>query len=177
MTDEELEDFLGLLEAAGWAVASAGDGGGNGLNESFRRRYPRIPDDYLKFLRRVASCVHASGRIWFLCADYYNGAGRTPETWNEFEQLDLEAAGDDERWAAETRSFWDDHLAFLMSARGDYAYLAFRVSGESFGSVVDGYDVDFQGVTDVAPDFDAFVRAYGAALRGEGDDSIPPEYF
>lgn len=177
MTDEELEAFLGLLKGAGWTVETAVDGGGNELNESFRRRYPRIPEDYRKFLVRVASCVHASGRIWFLCADYYNGVGRTPETWNEFEQLDLEAAGDDGRRAAETRGFWDDHLAFLMSARGEYAYLAFRVTGESFGSVVDGYEIDFQGVTDVAPDFAAFVRAYSAALRGEGDDSIPPEYF
>lgn len=177
MTDEELEDFLGLLRGAGWTVELAGDGGGNELNESFRRRYPRIPEDYRKFLRRVASCERDSGNVWFLCADYYNGVGRTPETWNEFEQLSLESAGDDERWAAETRHFWDNHLAFLMSARGDYAYLGFRVSGDAFGSVVDGYDVDFEGVTDVAPDFASFVRAYSAALRGEGDDSIPPEYF
>lgn len=177
MTDGELDDFLVLLRGAGWKVVLAGGGGGGELNESFRLRYPRIPEDYRKFLRRVASCVHASGRIRFLCADYYDGAGSSPETWNEFEQLDLKAAAGDERWAAETRSFWDKHLPFLMSVRGEYAYLAFRVSGEAFGSVVDGYDIDLQGVTDVAPDFNAFVRAYSAALRGECDDSIPPEYF
>lgn len=176
MTDEELEAFLELLRERGWKVELSGDGGG-GLGESFRRRYPRLPDDYEKFLRRVASCVNARGDVWFLCADYYNGVGRSPATWNEFEQLDLEAAGDDERRADEVRRFWDGHLPFMMSVGGEYAYVGFRVVGDDFGSVVDGYELDFEGVTEVAPNFREFIRLYSAALNGEVGDSIPLEYL
>jgi hypothetical protein len=45
----------------------------------------------------------------------------------------------------------------VYSVRGDYAYLALRVTGDSYGSIVDGYDIDLMEVSDVAPTFAEFV--------------------
>ena len=169
MTNEELDAFLELLRAKSWSIELTGNGGGN-LNESFTRRYPRIPEDYAKFLRRVASCANADDTVWFLCADHYNGTSGLAFDWNEFETMDLESAEGDDLALGEIREFWDHYLPFIMSVSGDYAYLALCVSGDDYGSVVDGYASDFEGVTKVAASFDEFLGLYGATLKGNNPD-------
>jgi hypothetical protein len=175
MTDGELDDYLDLLQQQGWKVELV-DNGGLALNESFARRYPRIPEGYVKFLQRVASCVNADETVWFLCADDYNDKIKDGWTWNELEKLLLEGAEGDEQATAEIAEFWARHLPFMYSVRGDYAYLAFRVTGESYGSVVDGYDIDLMEVSDVGPTFEEFVRLHSAALQGDFGDTVLGDY-
>ena len=64
----------------------------------------------------------------------------------------------------------------MYSMSGEYAYLAFRVTSESYGSVVDGYDIDRTAVSEVAPTFEEFVRLHSAALKGEFGDNVLRDY-
>jgi hypothetical protein len=175
MTDQELDNYVDLLKKKGWKVELIGSGG-VGLNGSFSRRYPQIPEGYVKFLQRVATCVNADETVWFLCADDYNGTSKWAWAWNEFEKIDLEGAQGDEQTTAQIVEFWNHHLPFMYSVSGDYAYLALRVTGESYGSVVDGYDIELTTVSDVAPTFEEFVRLHSAALKGDFGDTVLRDY-
>jgi hypothetical protein len=169
MTDESLNAYLDTLRAAGWNV-KLNTGGRATLNESFTLRHPRIPDDYRKFLDRVSFCANADETVWFLCADDYNGTSEFVWAWNEMEKITLEGAQGDQEETAKVAEFWNRHLPFMYSVGGDYAYLAFRTTGESFGSVVDGYDIELTEVTEVARSFEEFIRLHSAAVRGETNE-------
>ena len=174
MTNQQLDDYVALLTRAGWKVELV-KGGEVQLDEAFRRRYPSIPEGCMLFLRRIASCVNATETVWFLCADDYNGTRQSAWTWNEFEKMGLEAA-EDEKEAAKLVAFWNSHLPFMYSVGGDYAYLGFRMSGPSFGSIVDGYDIELTTVSDVAPSFEDFLRLHSAAVTGDAGDTILGDY-
>ena len=158
LSDAALDEYLTLLRSKGWTITESS--GTVELNDGFRQRYPRIPEQYQKFLSRVTSCVNRDETVWFLCAADYNGPGDDAGfAWNEFERIDLEGAGDDEEWRTETIRFWDNHLPFLLSVSGEYAHRSFRVTGEKFGSVVDGYE-EFTAVSDLAASFADFIRVH-----------------
>lgn len=175
MTDQELDNYVELLKKEGWKVELR-DSGGVWLNESFSRRHPRIPEGYVKFLQRVASCVNAAETVWFLCVDDYNGTSKSAWAWNDFEKIDLEGVQGDEEATAQIVEFWNHHLPFMYSVGGDYAYLALRVTGDSYGSVVDGYDIELTTVSDVALTFQEFVRLHSAALKGDFGDNVLRDY-
>lgn len=174
MTNQQLDDYLTLLTNAGWKVELATSGNVE-LAEAFRRRYASIPESYMMFLRRVASCANANDTVWFLCAGDYNGTSQSAWAWNEFEKMGLEAA-EDEKESARLVEFWSSHLPFMYSVGGDYAYLGFRMTGPSFGSVVDGYDIELTTVSDVAASFEDFVRLHSAAVNGDTGDTILGDY-
>ena len=169
MTDESLDVYLDVLRAAGWRVELT-PGGGTTLNESFTLRHPRIPDGYRKFLDRVKSCANEDETVWFLCGDDYNGTSEFVWAWNEMEKISLEGAEGNQGNAGKVVEFWNRHLPFMYSVGGDYAYLAFRTTGEAFGSVVDGYDIGLTEVTDVARSFEDFMVLHSAAVRGETNE-------
>jgi SMI1 / KNR4 family (SUKH-1) len=175
MTNEQLDAFLELLMIEGWKIQLREPCDGN-LNESFYRRYPRIPEDYTKFLQRVASCVNADDTVWFCCTDDYNGTSPAAFAWDEFERMGLEGAREDAQKADQIREFWDQHLPFMLSVSGDYACLSLCVSGDAYGSVVDCYEPDFEGFSEVAATFDEFVRFYIAALKGDFGDTVLRDY-
>jgi hypothetical protein len=165
MTDESLEAYLDVLRGAGWRIELT-TGRGTTLNESFTVRHPRIPGDYMKFLERVSSCVNADDTVWFLCTDDYNGTSTSGWVWNEMEKIGLEGAEGDEETTAQIVDFWNQHLPFMYSVGGDYAYLAFRVAVKQFGSVVEGYDIELTEASDVAVSFDEFIRLHSKAIKG-----------
>lgn len=175
MTDQELDNYIDLLKKKGWKV-ELNDSGVVSLNESFSRRYPRIPEGYVMFLERVASCINAAETVWFLCADDYNGTSKSAWAWNEMEKIDLEGSQGDEQTTAEIVEFWNRYLPFMYAVGGDYAYLALRVTGNPFGSVVDGYDIELTTVSEVAPTFEEFIRLHSAALQGDFGDSVLGDY-
>lgn len=171
MTHETVDAYLDVLRAAGWKVELT-PGGGTTLNESFTRRYPRVPDSYREFLDHVKSCVNADETVWFLCADDYNGTSEFAWSWNEMEKIYLEGAEGNPENTAKVIEFWDRHLPFMYSVDGDYAYLAFRTTDEAFGSVVDGYDIELTWITDVARSFEEFMTLHSAAVRGESHELL-----
>jgi hypothetical protein len=169
MTDESLQAYLDVLRAAGWRVELT-SGGGTILNESFTLRHPRIPDHYRKFLERVKFCANGGETVWFLCGDDYNGTSEFDWAWNEMEKINLEGAEGNQEKTQKVVEFWNRHLPFMYSVGGDYAYLAFRTTGEALGSVVDGYDIELTEVTDVARSFEEFMALHSAAVRGESNE-------
>ena len=175
MTNDELDFYLELLESKGWKVRRTLDNA-VALNEAFRLRYPRILEDYLRFLRRVAECSNPSDTVWFLCAGDYNDTRGLAFRWNELELMELEGANGEEKEESEIRQFWDRHLPFMLSVGGDYAYLALRVSGEHYGSVVDGYDIALRDVSQVAATFTEFVLLHRAALNGDFGETLLRDY-
>jgi hypothetical protein len=68
-------------------------------------------------------------------------------------------------------------MPFVLSVGGEYQYLGFRVGSDRFGSVVEGYDIDLRNPTDVAPDFDEFIRLHANALNGDPGDTTLFDYI
>lgn len=167
MTEDEIDTFLVTLKGKGWMVERTDDAD---LRDTFRERYPRIPQDYLDCLRRVRLCAIAEGNVWFLCADDYNGTNSSAFAWNEFELMELEAVEEDEEDPEPVKRFSDAHLPFMLSVRADYAYLAFSLSDDDFGSVVAGYAPDFREVTPLFASFKEFTDCFAAVLRGEASN-------
>ena len=88
------------------------------------------------------------------------------------EKIDLEGAQGDEQTTAQIVEFWNHHLPFTYSVRGGYAHLALRVTGDSYGSLVEGYDIDLTNASDLNPTFEEFVRLHSAPLKGDIGDTI-----
>ncbi len=174
MTDQSLQEYLELLKSKGWSVELWAGVTPPALDPAFTLRYPRIPADYVKFLQTVKSCVNADETVWFLCLDDYNKTNSDSGwEWNAMELIDLDGADDDGR--AEVIEFWNRHLPFMLSVGGEYAYLAFRVAEEPFGSVVEGWEV-LTEATERARSFDEFVRLHTAALQGASKDNRLLDY-
>lgn len=174
--DQELQEYLDLLRSKGWRVELWADGGPPALDSSFTQRYPRIPEDYLRFLQRVSSCVNADETVWYLCLNDYNNQSDSTWAWNAMEQIDLEGAEDEER-KTEIIEFWKQHLPFMLSVVGEYAYVAFRVAGGKFETVVEGYDIELTEPAEVVPSFADFVRLHSALIRGESRSELLGDYM
>jgi hypothetical protein len=175
LSDEELDAYIEVLRSHGWRIEPA-DGGPVTLGPEFTSRHPRMPDAYLRFLQKVASCVNPDETVWFLCAGDYNRTNSDSEwAWDEFEKMVLEDEGDEEV-RREVAEFWDSHLPFMYSVGGEYAFLAFRVTDDKFGSVVDGYELQTD-VSDVAPSFEDFVHLHSSAVRGDPGKTVLADYI
>lgn len=164
MTEQSLQEYIVALRSKGWRVELWEGETPPPLNPSFTQRYPSVPADYLEFLQRVKSCENADETVWFLCLDDYNNTTGSDWTWDSMEQMYLDGAG--EKVRAETIEFWDRHMPFMFSVGGEYAYLAFRVGEERFGSVVGAWEV-LTEVTERAKSFEEFARLHIAALNGD----------
>ena len=127
MRASSLGDLIEVFERHGWRVRlepPAGPISGRVLE------YPAI----LAFANRVRTCVAKDGQAWFLGSEDYLDHGG--DGWNFLEtQVSLASAAGDEAWTAEVRSFWDEHLPFALSTRGEYAYLAIDRSGRVWAGV------------------------------------------
>lgn len=170
MTEQSLQEYLEALTSKGWRVELWAGATPPALDSSFTQRYPRIPAEYLEFLQRVKRCVNAEETVWFLCLDDYNNTSDSGWAWNEMEKIDLEGA-EDEKTKAEIVEFWNRHMPFMISVGGEYAYLAFRVSEEQFGAVVEGWEV-LTETRDRAASFEEFIRLHSAAVKGDVGDTM-----
>lgn len=169
MTEQSLQEYLEALRTKGWQVELWEGETPPPLDASFTQRYPNIPADYLEFLQRVKSCENADETVWFLSLGDYNNTTGSEWTWDSMEQMYLDGAG--ERETNEITEFWDRHMPFMFSVGGEYAYLAFRVGEEQFGSVVGAWE-DLTEVTERAKSFEEFVRLHIAALNGDRDHML-----
>lgn len=174
MTDQSLQEYLELMKSKGWHVELWDSETPPALDASFTLRYPRVPADYLKFLQMVKVCENADETVWFLCLDDYNNTSDTSWAWDAMEQTYLEEQ-DDEKRRREIVDFWNRQMPFMFSIGGEYAYMAFRVGEELYGSVVEGWE-SLTEVSERAKSFEEFVRLHTAALRGDFDDSTLFDY-
>lgn len=169
--------FIASARSAGWTVEPRAPTS-LALGPEVTRRYTRLVPSHLDFLKSVSRCINAKETSWFLCEQDYQtlDSDPVPWRWNEYEIMSLSAASGDAPWQEKIRRFWDRHLPFFLSVEaGDYDYLAFDLSPESFGRVVHGFSPDFEAVSPVAPTFDDFLLELAHVVRGEppSDESSP----
>lgn len=109
--------------------------------------------EFWNFFQKVVSSDTCA---WFLCEQDFKAEYNASEfAWNEFEKISLNAAADtDER--NRVTEWWSKHLPIAMSVRGEYSFLAIDL-GEKFGSIVYGYEPEFEETPVIARDFDDLI--------------------
>lgn len=134
-------DLVTLLREAGWTVELLPVRAP--MPDSLVARYPWMPAEYRDLAERAASIVSSDERAWILTVEDFAGRSASAFAWNEWERLSLDAADQsrDANWKRRIEDFWNQHLPFLMSVAGDYAYLAFE---KSQCGVVGGHGPDFE---------------------------------
>ncbi len=108
----------------------------------------------------LSLCTDATQTTWFLCQQDYNSGSSRAFSWDEWEQLSLRAADGKPEWIAEIRSFWDTHFPFMYSVHSGYAFYAVCTAEDGFGKIVEGYEPEFEDVTEVADSFDEFLNMF-----------------
>ena len=158
---------LGALRALGWRVQKAERR--RRLPRHILDRYPGIPADVRDFLEGLEVCARADERVWFLASRDYADGGEPAFGWDEWEKLDLDAAG--AAGGAEVRAFWDAHLPILQAVDGDYAGLAVVVNpaAADYGAVVRTDAPDFTEAATISGSFADFLAVVAAA------GSAPPD--
>jgi hypothetical protein len=147
MTDKDLDAFLEHLTQSGWRVGTKDTP--LFLNESVRKRYPRLPEEYEAFLSLVDDVVAPDEQSWFWCeADFREDSKPEHWAWDAFEKLSLgffapEYAPDDPKELELIKEFWDQHIPIAFSPRGDYAFLAIKVAGDDYGGIYYACDDEY----------------------------------
>ena len=116
-------------------------------------RYGALQTDVLDVLAQATRCCSGDERSWLLTYNAFEASPLQGFRWNEYEMMAPAAATTDQDRDSISR-FWDGHFPFLLSVRGDYDYLAVRLSD---GCVVHGCGPEWELPSVVAPGFDAFV--------------------
>ncbi len=148
---QKIEEFLTWAESNNWEIKREKRQDEDVFNKILNR-YKKIPDEFVEFLRTVDVCVMPDEKSWFLCFDDYAETSDLAFRWNEFENMSLDSAEDDNELKKNIIEYWDTHLPFALSVRNDYAYYALDV-GTDFGAVVFGYEPEFEEYEKVAPSF------------------------
>lgn len=111
---------------------------------------------YWKFINRFSHFESEDGTRWFLCGpDYRNTYSDTEFAWNEFEKMCLDNSLDLAH-RTELEQWWDWHLPIALSVYDDYTYWAIDLK-ENVGSVVYGYEPEFEITEPVADNFEQFL--------------------
>lgn len=124
------------------------------LKDDVALRYKGILGEYIELLKRVKQLISPSEKTWFLCEDEYNGNSDIAFKWNEFELLSLEVAEDDDEWKSEIILWWDEKLPIVMSVDGGYSFYAIDLNNK--GTIVKGYEPEFEEVEEVASSIEEF---------------------
>ena len=82
--------------------------------------------------------------------------------WNEFEELSLEVA-DDEEWKKDIKQWWDKKVPIIMSVKDGYTFFAIDLENNS-GEIVRGEEPEFEEVEVVANSFFEFLDM---VIKGE----------
>lgn len=121
------------------------------------KRYPKIPEEYLEFLKNIKGCISADEKAWFFDINDFSNNSDSAFKWNEIEEMCLLEAEDDDEWKEEIIGFWDEHIPIVFSLRDGYAYYAINV-GDKFGAIVYGIEPEFEEVEVIAPTFKEFLE-------------------
>jgi len=133
------------------------------LNEEFTERYSNFNDEYYEFLKCFAEVISNDEKTWFLCLNEYNNMSDLAFKWNEFEELSLEVAVDNEEWKKEIKQWWDKKVPIIMSVKDGYTFFAIDLESNS-GEIVRGEEPEFEEVEVVANSFFEFLDM---VIKGE----------
>lgn len=149
----------GCLQEAGWTCEpplSTEDGVLSALHTA--------PEPVIRWVCSFSQLSNADETVWFLSRPEYATGAEDAFTWNEFEQLSIQAATTDDEAVAVAR-FWERHVPILLSVRDGYEYLAVRDDG----AVVHGTEPEFEEAVVVFSQFEDLLRYIIARPAGRND--------
>ena len=150
-----IKKFNEWLKAKGWNV-TLNEKMSLNLNAEFTKRYSYISSEYEEFLRYFKEVISNDEKTWFLCGNEYNNISELAFKWNEFEELSLEVAEDDEEWKEEIKQWWDRKLPIIMSVRDGYSFFAIDLENDC-ENIVRGEEPEFEETEVVAKSFYYFL--------------------
>lgn len=137
---EKVKEFIEWAKKNGWEVVGYQESTLN-LPAEVLKRYPKIPNEFLEFLKLAEICVTPDEKSWFICQNEYNGTSDIAFSWDEIEKMSLVEGNDS--YNEPIIKFWDTHLPIALSVRNNYAYFALDV-GNDYGAVVHSFEPEFE---------------------------------
>ncbi len=153
-TEKMLEKFISFLKENDWKIEE-NDTECDVYSNAVLSAYGSLPAVFLELLRKYKSVASGDDTRLFLCVDDYSGESGLAFKWNEFELISLEAAEGDEDWTNDIRSWWKTKIPFYMSVDGEYSFYA--IDTEDNGSILSGYEPEFEEADKVADSFEDFM--------------------
>lgn len=147
------EQFAEWARDEGWKVEMAGEP--RRLPQAVQKRYASVSENYLQFFACFDALGNAEDTCWFLTRDDFEPDGDLEFPADVWEQMSLEAAGDDRELKKEITTFWDVHLPIVFSLKGEYGYYAIDLMDDC---VVAGSEPEFEEVKVVASTFEKFLQ-------------------
>jgi hypothetical protein len=148
-----MEKFIKRITENNWTI-TVNNQSINLLPDEILKRY-NIPNAYKNFLERIEKCINKDENKWFLCINDYMEKGEGEFRWNEYEIISIESAEDDNEWKNKIIDFWDSHFPIFMGVEGEYEYYAINIKD---GSIIKGYEPEFEEVKKVAESFEEFIE-------------------
>ena len=149
-----IEKFIAFLKDNNWKIEE-NDTKSDVYSNSVLSGYENLPTVFLVFLQKYKSVTSEDETCFFLGVDDYSGESDLAFKWNEFELMSLEAAEGDEDWTNDIKSWWKPKLPFFMSVGGEYLYYA--IDTEDGGTILSGYEPEFEEADKVADSFEDFM--------------------
>ncbi|WP_309380183.1 SMI1/KNR4 family protein [Cerasicoccus frondis] len=151
------EDAYKSLSALGWRIRPRTNRN-RFIDGEVADRYKEIPKPIENFLSGISECVSPSEQSWFLCEADFAETSDASFSWNEWENMSLEAADGDTDLTTEITRFWSEYFPFYFSVDGEYQFYAASLRKEDFGVIVHGAEPEFEEVTKVFEDFSDFLE-------------------
>ena len=150
MDNDLIERFLEWGKKKGWVIELAKST--IEMPEEVITRYKSVPKQWAEFIINFDSIMNKTDDMWFLTYDsFLDGVW----SYNEFENMSLEATDGDEKWSSKIKEFWDHTFPIIMSIGGDYQYYAINIDS---GEVVQGWEPEFEESFVVAGSFVEFIE-------------------
>lgn len=150
MDNNLIEKFLEWAKRNEWSIEQVQDVAE--IPEEVTARYKNIPNQWKEFIVNFDTIMNSTDDMWFLTYDSF-----FDDVWsyNDFENMSLEAADGNEEWSTEIKEFWDNTFPIIMSIGGDYQYFAIKMDS---GEVVQGWEPEFEEAFVVAGSFAEFIE-------------------
>ena len=150
---KEINEFFVWAKSNNWQLELSTDK--KQFPSEILQRYINIPNEYKIFYAQIDLCANQSNTTWFFSEnDFLEANGENAFAWNSFEKMSLEALADDDVALQEITEFWNLHLPVMYCVGGDYEHYAINITT---GAIVNGYQPEFEDVTEVATSFCDFL--------------------
>lgn len=154
--DSKIIEFINWAKRNNWSIIEKKEKN-LCLETDIISRYKVIPSEYVELLKRIKQMIAPNEKAWFICEDEYNDKSEIVFKWNEFELISLEAVKDDDEWKSEIISWWNEKLPIFLSVNDGYSFYAIDLSNNK-GSIVKGYEPEFEETEEVASSFEEFLE-------------------
>ena len=165
--------FIDSLLQKGWLLKPLAETQEDYPSAESNRVLALIKATPLNFQAFIQSFKELSSRredAWFLSySDYLACNEEDGFSWNEYEQLSIQAAEEDEddEEIAFLSEFWNSYLPFAYSIRNGYSYLAIGVSGINKGKIIYGREPMFEEFSIEADSFEELLDSFVLTLTAK----------